>query len=469
MLNHQTICTCSNRPHEGVYKRQERFDPTKTTSLRRSFVVAMRKRVKTLCIAIIKKVIEGDCFGLNDQQFKITVMSFPGHAGRPGQVGGSLPRGAGAYPNGKVISKTELRAERHFYVPGSEEDSPFQRWLDEGAVEIVRVPVTIIHQPEGHIPEPNKSIQYHLQQWEQGYPVPIVSAHWDADKRKYVISDGGHRTQAYKKHHKYMSLLVTKEKDPQTNQLATHSGEFNFSRSADKVTAFMEWLRQQEKLGLLAIGTANQLGQGVEGSWTDFYIADSYERGVQRARYELIKRGYDVPALDKLAPVSATFSTPFHIDRVGLVFSRVYTELKGITNDMDKQISTILAQGLVDGKNPRDLARMLVRTITGPDGDLGITDTLGRYIPAARRAEMLARTEIIRAHHIATVQEYKNWGLEGVTVMAEWQTAGYNVCPKCSELQGKVFTISQIETMIPAHPNCRCCAIPVDMTDKEKK
>ena len=321
MLNNPTICTCSNRPHEGVYKRQERFDPTKTTSLRRSFVVAMRKRVKSLCTAIIKKVVEDDCFGLMDQAFKITVMS----------------------------------------------------------------------------------------------------------------------------------------------------GEFNFARSADKVTAFMDWLRQQEKLGLLAIGTANQVGQAVEGSWTDFYIADSYERGVQRARYELIKRGYDVPKLDSLATISATFSTPFHIDRVGLVFSRVYTELKGITDSMDKQVSTILSQGLVDGKGPRELARLMVRTITGPDGDLGITDSLGRYIPAARRAEMLARTEIIRAHHAATVQEYKNWGLEGVKVMAEWQTAGYNVCPQCSELQGKVFTLSQIETMIPAHPNCRCCAVPVDMTSKEKK
>jgi SPP1 gp7 family putative phage head morphogenesis protein len=160
--------------------------------------------------------------------------------------------------------------------------------------------------------------------------------------------------------------------------------------------------------------------------------------------------------------------TPMHIDRIGLVYSRVYSELKGITNDMDKQISTILAQGLIDGKNPRDLARLLVRTITGPSGDLGITDSLGRYIPAARRAEMLARTEIIRAHHAATVQEYKNWGLEGVQVKAEWQTAGWNVCPQCANLQGKIFSLTQIETMIPAHPNCRCCAVPVDMTEKNK-
>ena len=94
----------------------------------------------------------------------------------------------------------------------------------------------------------------------------------------------------------------------------------------------------------------------------------------------------------------------------------------------------------------------------------------GEEIMALRGEKMSEETKrkIGAANKLATIQEYKNWGLEGVTVMAEWATAGFDVCPKCSELQGKVFTIQQIETMIPAHPNCRCCAIPVDMTGKEK-
>jgi very-short-patch-repair endonuclease len=53
------------------------------------------------------------------------------------------------------------------------------------------------------------------------------------------------------------------------------------------------------------------------------------------------------------------------------------------------------------------------------------------------------------------VQEYRNWGVEGVRVMAEWVTAGDGrVCPLCAPMDGKVFTIDQIENMIPAHPNC---------------
>jgi SPP1 gp7 family putative phage head morphogenesis protein len=129
---------------------------------------------------------------------------------------------------------------------------------------------------------------------------------------------------------------------------------------------------------------------------------------------------------------------------------------------MDSQISRILATGIAEGRGPLELARLLTKTITGPFGDLGITDTLGRFIPAKRRAEMLARTEIIRAHHVATIREYRNWAVAGVKVKAEWQTTS-GACDLCADLQGKIFSLNQIEGMIPYHPRCRCCALPVEV------
>jgi DNA topoisomerase-1 len=46
-------------------------------------------------------------------------------------------------------------------------------------------------------------------------------------------------------------------------------------------------------------------------------------------------------------------------------------------------------------------------------------------------------------------------------VEAEWMTAEDDrVCPKCSRLEGHVFTLDVIERLIPRHPNCRCVAIP---------
>jgi len=234
---------------------------------------------------------------------------------------------------------------------------------------------------------------------------------------------------------------------------------FAFMRDPEKVATFMAWLQEQVDKGLLKVGQFQQVGTAIEAAWTNMYVFDSYKRGVIRARYELKKAGINVPPIDD---INILLGIPFHMDRIGLLFTRVYTELKNITSAMSLQISKVLSQGLIDGDGPRLLARKLIGTINGVGmGDLGLTDTLGRFIPAQRRAEMLARTEVIRAHHIATIQEYRNWAVEGVIVKAEWMTAGDDrVCPKCAALEGKIFTLDEIEPLIPLHPMCRCIALP---------
>lgn len=200
----------------------------------------------------------------------------------------------------------------------------------------------------------------------------------------------------------------------------------------------------------------------MEAAWTNMYVWDSYKRGVMRARMEMIRAGVKVPTIDESGGINVVMGLPFHMDRVGLLFTRVFTELKNITSAMDLQISKILAQGLIDGDGPALLARKIVATINGTGADtLGITDTLGRFIPAQRRAMILARTEIIRAHHAATIQEYRNWGLLNIIVKGEWRTAGDDrVCPECESMNGKVFELDVIEGMIPKHPQCRCIALP---------
>lgn len=237
---------------------------------------------------------------------------------------------------------------------------------------------------------------------------------------------------------------------------------FAFPRSADKVSAFMEWIERQIELGILEVGTIQQTGRAVESAWLNKYIFSSYKRGVLRARQEMRAAGYDVPPIEQTGGIEISLSTPFHMDRLGLLYTRVFNELKGITDAMSQQISRVLTQGIADGDNPLLLAKKIVAVIDGKGaGDLGVVDSLGRYIPAQRRAEMLARTEIIRAHHHATVQEYMNWRVEGVVIKAEWMTAGDNkVCEQCAALEGNVYTLEQILPLIPRHPMCRCVALP---------
>lgn len=262
-----------------------------------------------------------------------------------------------------------------------------------------------------------------------------------------------------------------KEKKVGMYQLTPPVGSkaFAFLSDPQKVEAFMEWLRRQVDRGLLTVAQFQQIGAAIHGTWTDYYIADSYKRGIMRARSELNRVGITVPSIDESGGIDAVFATPFHVERAGLLFIRVFSELQGITSAMENVISQILTQGMIDGDGPALLARKMIAAIDGTGlGTLGITDRLGRFIPAQRRALILARTEIIRAHHLAMIQEYRNWGLVDVYVKAEWATAGDDrVCPKCSAMEKKIFTLDEIELLIPLHPQCRCVALPY-IEDLEK-
>jgi SPP1 gp7 family putative phage head morphogenesis protein len=240
-----------------------------------------------------------------------------------------------------------------------------------------------------------------------------------------------------------------------TTNEALRPGEFAFLTDPEKTQQFMDWFKVQIELGVLELRSTQQIGSAVNSFWMNAYIDTAYKKGMQRARTELNKKGYSISP-DR--SVNADFNLPVHMDRVGLLHTRAYTGLKGITDEVDKQISDTLAQSMAEGKAPREIARELNKKI----------DNIGK-----NRATLLARTEIIRSHHHATIQEYENWGAVGVTVLAEWQTAGDGrVCEKCNAIARRqtkfgngVYTLKQILPMIPVHPQCRCVALPLDITD----
>lgn len=246
-----------------------------------------------------------------------------------------------------------------------------------------------------------------------------------------------------------------------TNQMnPTSRNQFAFERDGKKVEEFMRWLQTQINNGVLQTQTINQIGRASEEAWTNLYIRDSYRRGVNRARQELRKAGFDVPIIQG-SELDNYLIQPFHIDRVGLLYTRTFNDLVNVTDNMKGQISRVLARGIAEGDNPRDIARRLNRVIKRSGGDLGVTDTIGRFIPAERRAELIARTEIIRAHHSATIQEYRNFGAEGVRLRAEFRTAGDDrVCNECASLQGSTYSLDAAEGIIPVHPLCRCIMLP---------
>lgn len=235
---------------------------------------------------------------------------------------------------------------------------------------------------------------------------------------------------------------------------------YRFMTDDRKLAEFIAWLEQLSQDEIIEI---YGIPDGVlTKNWLDKYLRTAYEQGISRARQELRKAGYDVPTITATGGVATIMNIPVHIDALALVYTRTYNDLKGITAQMSQQVGRVLAENFASGANPRVIARRLVATINGKGvGDLGITDTLGRFIPAKRRAEILARTEIIRAHHYANIHEYMSWGVHGVYVEAEISTAGDDrVCAECASLEGQIYSLEEALTLLPRHPQCRCIALP---------
>lgn len=236
---------------------------------------------------------------------------------------------------------------------------------------------------------------------------------------------------------------------------------FEFKRTSEKVALFMRWLEEQERLGILEIIFRPGTLPGIEAAWTDVFIDSAYAQGMRRGRVELRRKGYRVPTFEQVpSGIGVVMSQPYHADRIGAIYTRTFEDLKSVTQVMNAQVrrqiadglTTGLARGLAEGKNPRVIARELVKDVANRVDKIGIT-----------RARMIARTEVIRAHHVATIAEYERADAEmEVTVMAEWATAGFKVCDHCLDMAtGGPYKLKEIEGMIPAHPNCRCVALPV--------
>lgn len=236
--------------------------------------------------------------------------------------------------------------------------------------------------------------------------------------RKYIVEDDA------------LDLLSVRKNAP-----------FQYRTSADRINAFKGWLRRQQAKGLLEVQTGTSISS-VSRAWSDVYIESAYQRGVAQSTGNLRAAGAKVS--DQW--VQTAFFRPIHADAVGLLYTRTFTDLEGVSDFMASRMSSILSQGMVDGAHPRQIAKEMADTING----VGLA-----------RARTIARSETMFAHAESTLNSYQEAGIEGVEVLSEFVTAGDNkVCPKCQDLDGEKFTIQEARGIIPVHPNCRCAWLP---------
>lgn len=132
------------------------------------------------------------------------------------------------------------------------------------------------------------------------------------------------------------------------------------------------------------------------------------------------------------AIVNASFHNATFSDRVWM-----YHDI--MKADLDKMLQT----GLIQGKNPRVLARELEKYVLG--------DAKGG---ARFNAERLMRTELARVQTEAQKQSFERNGFEQYTFLAN-----SGCCDLCKDKDGKHFKVKDMmpgENAAPLHPHCRC-------------
>ncbi|MDY0394781.1 minor capsid protein [Virgibacillus halophilus] len=113
---------------------------------------------------------------------------------------------------------------------------------------------------------------------------------------------------------------------------------------------------------------------------------------------------------------------------------RLWSNQAALRAELDK----LLNRGIVQGKNPRELARDLRKT----------------FNTSVYNSERLLRTEMARVQQDVFQDSMKQADIERYEYIAE-PTA----CDVCSALDGKIFKLSDAEPGVnafPMHPNCRC-------------
>ncbi len=108
------------------------------------------------------------------------------------------------------------------------------------------------------------------------------------------------------------------------------------------------------------------------------------------------------------------------------------------------QLAKALAAGYEAGEDIPTIAKRIREVFA--DGD-------------RRRSILIARTETIGASSQGAIEGYRD---SGVVEKAEFMAAlDGRTCDDCDSMDGEEFALDDTEGIIPVHPDCRCCWLPV--------
>lgn len=245
-----------------------------------------------------------------------------------------------------------------------------------------------------------------------------------------------------------------------TQPASVKNARYSFPTKDKKVRAFNTWLKRQVDNGILQVSLEGGEQPGQQ-PWLYKYITSAYKQGATRAYIDSRPDANDPINLPLVAEATrkgfleSSFNRPERVDKLKLLYTRSYEDLKGVTAAMSTKMSRVLTDGMARGDGVQPIARKLAAEVKD------IT---------RKRALVIARTEVIHAHAEGQLDGMEDLGITETEAEVEFSTAGDDgVCPICEALQGKVYKVAEAHGIIPVHPNCRCSWMPHIVVPKFKR
>lgn len=449
-----------------------RMDPTRTATLRRMFMGAFRKRLNRLKREIVALVVDEDAFGLGK---RTPYVPFVGNQTSFSSVQCNVSKKT--ILNGVRIRQSfllpediqELETQPHITVRfGLHTKDPTEVEKITKGFGLIKVNydelhvfrnddsdilVALVDSPHLH------DLNSRLSALPNTVTHPVYTPHMTLAYLKPGTGDKYLKElKGFNKAEEWFHSTTFSPPDKVQSQLVTQQ-RFRFQTQSQQVKSFQQWLMLQTNLDVMTV-TQDQ----AEDAYWKAYVQEGYRKGAGRAFDDVNKakragvwteKDQAFYAGNKQQFLQSAFGRPVAIEKVKLLAGRVFTELKGVVEAMGQGITRELIEGISQGKSPREVGREMAKKV----------DTIGR-----KRADMIARTETIRAHAEGQLDAMEQLGVTELGVMVEWAATGdRRTCELCSSLEGIVVKLKEARGMIPRHPNCRCAFTPANLGEDETK
>lgn len=151
-------------------------------------------------------------------------------------------------------------------------------------------------------------------------------------------------------------------------------------------------------------------------------------------------------------------------------FDSKVTEMAGVQQDEDtidyiEKYSLDLLTGYSEGKKNELRSKLGYLMLSGKGDKASVRKAVEKILNVNRsKAEQIAQTELSMAFNAGMLRRMAEWQkLTGDKVLKYWHGFKYSdkTCDYCRERIGNTYDIDDNSETLPAHPNCRCCWLPM--------